>query len=78
MVDYGSHLPPYQQVASILRARIASGELAPHDRLPSITGLMQQYGIARLTASKALRVLVSEGLAEVQPGWGTFVRERPT
>lgn len=63
-------------MAAILRARIESGELAPKQRLPSIAGLVQEYGIARTTASKALRVLVDEGLAEVVQGWGTYVTER--
>ncbi len=42
----------------------------------SIAGLVQEHGIARTTAAKALRVLVDEGLAEVVPGWGTYVTER--
>ena len=63
-------------MAGILRARIESGELAPKQRLPSIAGLVQEYGIARTTAAKALKVLVDEGLAEVVPGWGTYVTER--
>ena len=75
-VDHESNVPPYLQVAAILRARIESGELAPKQRLPSIAGLVQEYGIARTTASKALRVLVDEGLAEVVQGWGTYVTER--
>lgn len=38
--------------------------------------LVQEYGIARTTAAKVLRVLVDEGLAEVVPGWGTYVIDR--
>ncbi len=72
-VDHESNVPPYRQVAAILRARIESGELAPRQRLPSIAGLVQEYGIARTTAAKALKVLIDEGLAEVVPGWGTYV-----
>ena len=72
-VDHESNVPPYRQVAAILRDRISSGELAPRQRLPSIAGLVQEYGIARTTAAKALKVLVDEGLAEVVPGWGTYV-----
>ena len=75
-VDHDSNVPPYRQVAAILRERIGSGELGPHQRLPSIAGLVQEYGIARTTAAKALRVLVDEGLAEVVPGWGTYVTGR--
>ena len=75
-VDHESNVPPYRQVAAILRARIQSGELAPRQRLPSIADLVQEYGIARTTAAKALKVLVDEGLAEMVPGWGTYVAER--
>lgn len=77
MVDYDSPVAPYQQVAGLLRARIHSGELPPGARLPSIVDLVQTYGIARGTAARALRVLVSEGLAQVTPGWGTYVTSRP-
>jgi DNA-binding GntR family transcriptional regulator len=45
-------------------------------RWPSIAGLVQDYGIARTTAARALRVLVDEGLAEVVPGWEPYVTER--
>jgi GntR family transcriptional regulator len=76
VVDHDSNVPPYRQVAAILRERIESGELIPKQRLPSIAGLVQEYGIARTTAAKALRLLVDEGLAEVVPGWGTYVIER--
>jgi len=75
-VDHDSNVPPYRQVAAILRARIESGELAPRQRLPSIAGLVQEYGIARMTAAKALKVLVDEGLAETVAGWGTYVTGR--
>jgi GntR family transcriptional regulator len=75
-VDHDSNVPPYKQVAAILRNRIESGALGPRQRLPSIATLVQEHGIARTTAAKALRVLVDEGLAEVVPGWGTYVTER--
>ena len=67
-------MPPYRQVAGELRARIESGDLGPGDRVPSITTLMQEYGIARNTARHALAVLAEEGLVEVTPGWGSFVK----
>ena len=72
-IDREDASPPYQQVAAILRQQIISGELPPRRRLPSISTLVQEYGIARTTAVKALHVLVDEGLAEVVPGWGTYV-----
>ena len=75
-IDPESPVPPYRQVAAILRARIESGELPPGRRLPSIATLTQTYGIARTTAAKALGVLVDEGLAMVSPGMGTYVAKR--
>jgi DNA-binding GntR family transcriptional regulator len=57
----------------VLRRRIVSGELPPGARLPSIAGLMAEYGVARNTAAKALRMLADEGLVEIVPGWGSFV-----
>jgi GntR family transcriptional regulator len=73
-IDHDSAVPVYRQVAAILRERIAAGTYQPGRRLPSVTGLVQEFGIAQLTARKALRVLVDEGTAEMSPGMGTFVK----
>lgn len=73
-VDHDSHIPPYLQVAAIIRERVQSGELRPGQRVPSIVTLMQTYGIARNTARHALTVLRDEGLIIIRPGWGAFVR----
>jgi DNA-binding GntR family transcriptional regulator len=40
---------------------------------PSITTLTQEYGHARQTCAKALRVLVDEGLLTRVPGLGYYV-----
>ena len=74
-IDPESSTAPYRQVAGILRERIEAGQIT--NRLPSIADLVGEFGIARTTASKALRVLVTEGLAEMSPGMGTFVSRRP-
>ncbi len=47
-------------------------QLAPGDRLPSITSLAQQYGVAMTTVRKALTALKAEGLVVTSP-MGTFV-----
>jgi hypothetical protein len=74
MVDHGSAVAPYRQIAAILRTKIEHGEYAPGQRLPGIHDLMGEYGVAALTARKALRVLGDEGLAELSPGRGFYVR----
>lgn len=73
MVSHDSHVPPYLQVAAIIKGRIERGELAPGQAVPSIATLMQEYGIARNTARHALAVLKDEGLIIIRPGWGSFV-----
>lgn len=75
MVNYGAPIPPYQQIAAILRDRIADGTYQPGQRLPGTRALMQEYGVAQLTAQKALRVLIGEGLAVRTQGLGTYVAE---
>lgn len=73
-IDPESPVAPYRQVAAILRERIEAGQIT--NRLPSIADLVAEFGIARTTASKALRLLVAEGVAEVSPGMGTYVTRR--
>jgi GntR family transcriptional regulator len=73
VVDHDAPEPPYLQVAAILRRRIRSGQLPPGARVPSITALMGEFGIARNTARRAIEVLKDEGLVTVRQGWGTFV-----
>lgn len=76
MIDRDGPDPPYRQIAAFLRARITSGELPPGARLPAVQAVMDEYGVARATARKAMRVLADEGLARVVTGWGTYVAPR--
>ena len=66
-------VPPYLAIAAALRAPIESDELPPGAMLPSITRISQEWGVAKITAAKALKVLRSEGLTRSVQGWGTFV-----
>jgi len=75
-VDHEGKTPVYLQIAAILRDAIERGDYAPGRPIPSETQLMQEHGVARLTARKAVRVLVAEGLVEVVQGRGAYVAER--
>jgi GntR family transcriptional regulator len=75
-IDHGAAMPVYLQLSAILRSRIESGELPAGRALPSETTLMQEHGIARETARKAVRVLRDEGLVEVIQGRGAYVVQR--
>ncbi|MFF9773333.1 TetR/AcrR family transcriptional regulator C-terminal domain-containing protein [Streptomyces sp. NPDC013978] len=66
---------PYARIAGELRRRIATGELAPGDRVPSTRAITQRWGVAMATATKALAVLRQEGLVRAVPGVGTVVAD---
>jgi GntR family transcriptional regulator len=74
-IDHGAAKPVYQQLADILRAQIQSGEFPPGRVLPSEATLMQQYGIARETARKGVRVLRDEGIVHIVQGRGAYVSD---
>jgi GntR family transcriptional regulator len=71
-VDHDSPEPLYRQVADLLRARIASGELT--SRLPSLKTIAQEYGVSHVTAEKAVALLRDEGLVVVVVGRGAYVK----
>jgi GntR family transcriptional regulator len=77
VISRDTPVPPYRQLAGILRDQIASGELAPGERLPTILELGAEYGVATPTVRKALAVLKDEGLVVGVGGYGTFVAEAP-
>jgi DNA-binding transcriptional regulator YhcF (GntR family) len=64
---------PWRQIAQIYWEKIASGELARGDRLPSIRSISQQFEVATTTAQKVIEALRDEGLVETSP-MGTFVK----
>lgn len=69
-------LPPYLRVAADLREKIASGEWLPGEQVPSLDDLSETYKVSRTTARRAVQLLITEGLIETRPRWGTFVAER--
>jgi DNA-binding GntR family transcriptional regulator len=77
MINRGTPVPPYRQLAALIRAQIESGELAPGVALPSILKLSEQHQMSQFTVKKAIRVLKDEGLIEGVAGYGTFVRALP-
>ncbi|MCP9211568.1 TetR/AcrR family transcriptional regulator C-terminal domain-containing protein [Streptomyces sp. NEAU-Y11] len=65
--------PPYLRIVATIRRRIAEGELAPGDRVPSTRQIAGEWGVALATATKALTTLRLEGLVESRPRVGTVV-----
>ncbi|MFI9589712.1 TetR/AcrR family transcriptional regulator C-terminal domain-containing protein [Nonomuraea sp. NPDC052265] len=65
--------PVHLRIAEELRDRIAAGELAPGDKVPSTRQIIREWGVAMATATKALGRLREEGLTRAVPGVGTVV-----
>ena len=68
--------PPYLRIAADMRAKIDSGEWVSGEQIPSLDKLAATHKVSRVTARKAVLLLVDEGLLETRPAWGTFVAER--
>ncbi|QIQ04637.1 GntR family transcriptional regulator [Streptomyces liangshanensis] len=69
--------PPYLRIVADIRRRIAEGELAPGDRVPSTRQIAREWGVALATATKALTRLSRDGLVEARPRVGTVVAAGP-
>ena len=63
-----------EDLADVLREQIKSGRLAPASVLASERQMIEEYGVSRITVRAAIAVLRSEGLVQVIPGKGAFVR----
>ncbi|MBP2052972.1 DNA-binding GntR family transcriptional regulator [Streptomyces griseochromogenes] len=72
-IDREGPVPPYRQIAENLRARIANGTIPPGRRIPSLVALEAEFGVARDTLRKAVKVLKDEGLVETVTGMGVYV-----
>jgi DNA-binding transcriptional regulator YhcF (GntR family) len=66
-------VPPYRKIAAEIAARIAAGELAAGERIPSTRQLTTSHGIAMATATKVIATLREQGLVRALPGVGTVV-----
>ena len=65
-------MPPWQQVKAIIVGRIEAGTYPPGGRLPSISDLAVEFGVARTTIQKATESLRDEGVIQTSP-MGMFV-----
>jgi DNA-binding FadR family transcriptional regulator len=61
------------QVMDQIKNLIASGQLKPHDRIPTETELAQMFGIGRSTVREAIKIFQYLGILEVSPRKGTIV-----
>lgn len=67
------HRPLFTQVRDLMFERIAGGQWAPGDPIPSEAQLAVEFGVSLATMRKALKELENEHLIVRTQGRGTFV-----
>ena len=65
--------PMYKQVTDQIKDAIASGDLKPHDRLPSVRELSEALNVSAITIKRAYQDLETEGFILTRAGMGSFV-----
>ena len=73
-LELSGDTPVYQQIRNQVVAAIASGELRPGERLPTIRALAEECGINMMTVSKAYQLLKAEGYITTGRRDGAVVR----
>lgn len=73
-IDPTGPVPPYKQIAEIIRQRIAAGTYSKGSRLPTESEMVETWEVARSTARRAIALLREEGLIDTVPQRGSYVR----
>lgn len=63
----------YEEIANIIRERIADGTYPVDSMLPTQSELTKEFGVSRMTIKKAVEILTIEGLIFSKQGNGTKV-----
>ena len=72
-VDPSGQDPPYEQIRTQIAGQVASGELPPGTRLPTVRALAEILGIAPNTVARAYRELERTGVVSTRGRNGTVV-----
>ena len=75
-IDPLAPVPPYRQIAAIIKRRILAGQYPPNTRIPTESELVETYEVARSTARRAVAALREEGLVYTVQARGTYVAEQ--
>lgn len=65
----------YEIIFNQIKESFISGELKPGDKLPPERELSNRFKVSRTSIREALRVLEINGVIEIRPGDGTFIRQ---
>lgn len=76
VIDPDSAVPPYEQVAKVLRDEITQGTMS--GRIPSVHTIAEHHQVSHRVAARALEILQGEGMIENVTGDGHVVRHPRT
>jgi GntR family transcriptional regulator of arabinose operon len=68
--------PMYRKIANDFIDKIEKSDLRPGDKIPTEAELGAEYGVSRITVSKAIRELQNMDLVYRVKGSGTFISEK--
>ena len=77
-LNYQSGEAIYRQIVEQVKYKVASGELKPGQRMPSIRELAKQLKINPRTVVKSYEELRAAGLTVMRQGQGVFITENQT
>ena len=72
-----TEIPLYVQLSGLIRRKIETNEWSASSKIPSLDELAAQFGVARVTARQAVKLLEKEALLLSRQGKGTFVSDVP-
>lgn len=77
-IDNKSGAPIYDQIYTQIKNQIISGQLQPHEMLPSIRNLAKDLRISVITTKRAYEELEKEGFIYTVAAKGCFVAAKNT
>ncbi|MEU4226222.1 winged helix-turn-helix domain-containing protein [Nonomuraea sp. NPDC026600] len=76
MINWRDDLPRWEQIVRVVKRRIDSKEWPP-GRMITERGIIEEFGVAKITARKAIAGLRERGLIYTRPNLGSFVGPEP-
>lgn len=73
--EFNDNEPIYLQIIELIRRAIATGELMPGDKLPSVREMSSSLGVNPNTLQRAYGELERLGITYTRRGMGSFVSE---
>ena len=74
-IDHSDPTPVETQLVRTVRSAVSAGLLAPGEPLPTVRHLSVELRVNANAVERAYAELAREGVVELRPGAGTFVRE---